>query len=72
MQYEHYGKRIKDLRVQRGMSQIEFAAAVGMHPPNISIYENGHKIPQHRVIVRIAIALGLDVAEELRIGGIHR
>lgn len=63
------GKRIRDLRIKRGMTQEELARAVGYTSPTskstINKIENGHSdIPQRKIPV-YANALGVSVVELL-------
>lgn len=70
MTYEHYGLRMRELRLSRNMTLVEFARQTGLYPSNVSIYEHGRKKARHTVIVRVAVGLGLDVKEELKHGGL--
>ncbi len=37
------GQRIKDYRINKNMTQIEFAEAMGVNPKNLSKIENGER-----------------------------
>lgn len=67
--YQHYGQRIKDLRVDRGWSQRKFAERTGLQRSNLTNYETGNQSVGAHIIVRIANRLRLNLVDELRIGG---
>lgn len=67
--YRHYGQRIKELRVDRGWSQLQFADRIGLRRENVCHYERATKRPGALVITRIARRLLLDIGQELSIGG---
>jgi transcriptional regulator with XRE-family HTH domain len=52
------GEKIKFVRQQKKMSQIELAKAAGVHQKNISKYENDGVVPSAMVLKGIADALG--------------
>lgn len=51
------GERIRDRRVQIGLSQEQLAHAIGSHQKQISRYEKGENDPTAEVVIRIAKAL---------------
>ncbi|HOO71977.1 MAG TPA: helix-turn-helix transcriptional regulator [Spirochaetota bacterium] len=55
-----YGKRIKQLRKNAGLSQEELAAKVGISRPNISFWENS-SFPPLDAIDRVCKALGMEL-----------
>ena len=55
------GEALKRLREQRGMSQRELAAAVGVNSATISRLENGQRQPKVVTAARIAQAFELDI-----------
>jgi transcriptional regulator with XRE-family HTH domain len=57
------GKRIRELRVRRTLSQGDIRRATGMSRPYISSVESGHTIPSLESIERFAGALGVPVHE---------
>lgn len=54
-----FAKRLKACRVQRSMSQTEFAERTGFQPSAISHFENGGRMPSAENLIRIADALGV-------------
>lgn len=55
------GNQLKSERERRGMSQVLFAAFLGLHQPQLSDYERAGDEPipaQHRTVERIKRALG--------------
>ncbi|MGO4536134.1 helix-turn-helix domain-containing protein [Leifsonia sp. 2MCAF36] len=56
------GDRIRRARLELGLSQEAIAALAGMHVTNFGKIERGHANPSLLTIVRIAAALGTDVA----------
>ena len=48
------GKRMKDLREGRNMSQAALAEAVGISISAVAMYEAGNRIPRDEVKIRIA------------------
>ncbi len=57
------GRRIRELREQRGWSQRELARQTGRHQSSVSDWENGAADMSLATIVRLADALGLPLAE---------
>jgi transcriptional regulator with XRE-family HTH domain len=56
------GERIRRSRLELGLSQEAIAALAAMHVTNFGKIERGHANPSLLTIVRIAAALGTDVA----------
>lgn len=58
------GKRIKALRKEKGLSQAEFAKAVGISQPHLSRVENGYenisKSVQELIAIRFSLTVGGD------------
>src|SRR5690349_20394167 len=52
------GRRIRQLRTDRGMTLEELAAAVGRAPSQLSMIENGRREPKLTLLQTIARALG--------------
>ncbi len=49
-----FGKRIRDLRAARGVSQKEMAATIGVTPAYLSALERGHRgVPNYAMVQRI-------------------
>ena len=60
--YGQFGKRLRQLRLKRGLSQEELAYRVGMDVSYLSELENGKKEPCSRKIKGLAQGLGVSVA----------
>lgn len=56
-----FGKRVKELRKQAGLTQEQMAELIGIEPPNISKMENGMHFPQPEKIEKIANALNVNI-----------
>lgn len=57
-----FGKVLKALRTERGLSQEEFAMNVGLHRTYISQLERGLKSPSLRTIKKICAELEVSIA----------
>src|SRR5580658_2481746 len=57
------GQRIRELRVQRGWSQVEFADVCGVHRTYMGHLERGEKNVSFSSLVRVAGALSLPISE---------
>lgn len=58
------GRKIKQLRIQAGLTQEEFAEAVNIESPSyISKIEKGDGAPSYELLERIAHALKLELRE---------
>lgn len=52
-----FGKRLKELRKQRNLTQRQLGAMVGVKNSIISFYENGDRMPSPEVILMLADCL---------------
>ena len=57
------GQKIKELRLDKGLSQLELANEVGVARPAIAQYERGTKIPNLLTGKAIADVLGCSLDE---------
>lgn len=55
-----FGKRIKELRLERKMSQMDVGAALGIDRENIRKYEKGLQEPKLSTIVKFAELFEVD------------
>lgn len=55
------GKRIREIRLERGMTVTELSRRSGLSHPTISGYEHGHKEPIFDNAERIMAALGYKI-----------
>ena len=63
--YLNIGKKIKDIRIQRGFTQKDFAQLLRIPVTTYANYENGNRTPKTDMIEKIASALEIDVTELL-------
>src|SRR3970282_2009822 len=59
------GRRLRHHRKERGMTLDALGAAVGRPAPYLSLLENGKKEPRVNLVLELAAALDVDVAELL-------
>jgi transcriptional regulator with XRE-family HTH domain len=57
---EKFGQRIKELRVERGLSKDRLAREADMHPTAVKRIECGERDPRLTTIRRIAHGLGIE------------
>jgi transcriptional regulator with XRE-family HTH domain len=58
-----FGRRLKELRRRRGLSQKELAGAIDVHPLQVSKYETGTNYPTVGKVIEIAKALHVSMDE---------
>lgn len=58
-----FGKRLRQLRKEKGISQLDLELQSGINRTEISRIENGQKNIEFYTIVRLAIALEIDVVD---------
>lgn len=51
------GKRLKELRIRRGFSQVELGTAIGVTKVSICSYENGTRIPTIDNLIKLSETL---------------
>ena len=56
---ERIGKRIRTIRIARGLSQTQLGEKVGLNADRIQKYENGVRKPKKELLKQIARALGV-------------
>ena len=61
-----FGIRVKTLRKQKGLSQLQLGRMVGVHYNQIGLYERGGAMPSINVLSRLAHALGTTTDALLR------
>lgn len=57
------GKRIKEIRKSRGLTQEKLAELVGIEPPNLSFIETGRFYPSPDTLQKIAKSLDVKIYE---------
>ncbi len=60
------GKRIRELRRERGYSQEKLAELADIHENHVRRIERGEANPSFLVLIRIARAVGISVSDLLR------
>jgi transcriptional regulator with XRE-family HTH domain len=55
---ERFGMKIKQMRLAKGLTQVELAEKVGIEQSYLSLLENGKQEPCLRVIDMLATGLG--------------
>lgn len=64
-----FKERLKEMRIDAGMSQTDLAIMVGVTPRTIQNYEYGKRRPANvEIAARLAEALGVSVGQLLGIG----
>jgi transcriptional regulator with XRE-family HTH domain len=58
-----FGRRLQELRKKRGLRQKELAAAIGIHPLQVSKYETGLSFPTVAKVIEIAKFLQVSMDE---------
>ena len=59
------GKNLRRLRVERGLSQEDFAFEAGIHRTYVSDIERGVRNPTIAVVEKLAISLGVTASDLL-------
>jgi transcriptional regulator with XRE-family HTH domain len=62
------GKRLRELREAKGLSQRDVEDRSGLPRSQLSIIENGHSTPSFRVLERWAEALDVELNELFTVG----
>lgn len=55
--------KIKLKRLEKGMSQVDFAKRLGISPTLVSFYESGKAIPPQKILFKMAEILGCSPEE---------
>ena len=55
-----FGKRLKDARLKKGMTQEELASAVGVSKGAIGNYESEVSSPKEPILIKLMKVLGID------------
>ncbi|MBQ8953221.1 MAG: response regulator, partial [Clostridia bacterium] len=58
---QSFGETLRKLRMERGISQPEFARGLYVSRPTVTRWENGSRLPDAAMIIRIAEYLGVEV-----------
>lgn len=65
---EHFNENLKEVRIDRGMSQKEVADQIGVAKSTYSLYESGGREPNVQTIKKIADVLGVSADRLLGLG----
>ncbi|SRR5579885_2987294 len=60
---EHVGGKIRELRREAGLTQVDLARAAGLTQSHVSRLENAEHSATHLTLTKIAGALGVDVGQ---------
>jgi transcriptional regulator with XRE-family HTH domain len=58
-----FGRRVRELRTKRGLSQEQLAARADLHWTYVSSIERGRRDPGLRTVARLATALGVPLSD---------
>ena len=58
-----FGKRLRELRISKNLTQEKFSESIGIQPENYSRIENGLSFPKPDNMEKIASILGTDLKE---------
>jgi len=61
-----FGKRVKEIRLQKNMSQADLAKVLGLHPTYISGIERGVRNMALKNIEKLAKALNVPIQELIK------
>ena len=59
MIYSEVCKHIRELRINRGLTQVELASMLGVSKSVISSYENGVHLPPYDILIRLSNLFGV-------------
>jgi len=59
MIYSVVCEHIRELRIQRGMTQVDLAKRLGVSKSVISSYENGVHLPPYDILIRLSALFGV-------------
>ena len=65
MARERFGTRLRSLRERAGLTQTELGQAVGVSQRNVATWERNSSVPAEAMVERLAVFLGVSVAEML-------
>ena len=60
------GRRLRELRAGRGISQEAFADQCGLHRTAMSLLERGKRVPSLRTLLTLSRGFGIPLSELLK------
>lgn len=57
------GNRIKELRLQKGISQVELANRIGKDQPSLNRVEKGNINPSYLYLLEICDGIGIEMSD---------
>ena len=61
MEMERIGKRIKEIRLEQGLSQQKFGALLLVSQDTVSLWEKGKSVPTTEFLIAIATKFDISV-----------
>ncbi len=61
MSVTHFGKRLRELRVQKGLTQVEAASRLGVSKSALNMYERGDREPGFEKLQKMCEFYGTDL-----------
>jgi len=58
-----FGKKLREIRISRGLTQEKTAEQLGIQPENYSRLENGLSFPKPDNLVKLSMILEVEIAE---------
>ena len=68
---ELIGKKIRQLRIERGLSQEELSEKIDISPRHMCTIENGNSFPSIKTFIKIAQILDIDINEFFNLSKIN-
>ena len=63
---KHFGKKVREVRLKKGLSQGDVARTLNFHRSYVSGIERGVRNPSLKVVQKVAKALEVKVADLLK------
>lgn len=57
------GARVKEIRIKKGLTQIELANKIGKDHPSINKLENGKVNPSYIFLLEVSLGLDVDIKD---------
>jgi transcriptional regulator with XRE-family HTH domain len=66
-QHDAFGRAVRETRARRGLSQESLGRRARLHRNYVGAVERGEINPTFRVMLKLAVGLGIDVSELVRL-----